>query len=161
MRVPPAPVRPDEGLDSSADSGAAAVEFALVAPLLFLLLFGTVQYGFLFFQVQAASSTARTAARWAAVGIPQDECPAYATAVRADAAANGVPVEGQQVSTTWSHLPGNANMLAPDLVTVTVQFTPTAYVPFVPFPASVTRTAVARVEDTSRPFAYDCPVVTP
>jgi Flp pilus assembly protein TadG len=141
------------------DRGAAAVEFALVAPVLFLLLFGTIQYGFLFFQMQAASSTARNVARWAAVGIPS--CPAYAAAIGSDADSNGVPALGRQVTTTYTNLPGNPNLLAPDLVSVTVQFSPTAYVPFVPFPDTLSRTAVARVEDTTRPSQLDCGVVTP
>ncbi|MGH3990759.1 MAG: TadE/TadG family type IV pilus assembly protein, partial [Pseudonocardiaceae bacterium] len=45
------------------DSGAAAVEFALVSVLLFTLLFGTVQYGYFFFQATAAEHAAREGAR--------------------------------------------------------------------------------------------------
>jgi len=50
------------------DSGAAAVEFALVSMLLFALLFGVVQYGFYFWSMQAGSDAVREAARQAAVG---------------------------------------------------------------------------------------------
>lgn len=45
------------------ERGAAAVEFALVAPLLFLLLFGTIQYGLYFFDAQGTRNGAREAAR--------------------------------------------------------------------------------------------------
>ncbi len=61
------------------DSGAAAVEFALVSVLLFTLLFGTVQYGYFFFQATAAEHAAREGAREAAVGI--DDCGAWQTLV--------------------------------------------------------------------------------
>ncbi len=145
-------------LPTRRDEGAAAVEFALVAPLLFLLLFGSIQYGMLFFQIQAAASTARTAARWAAVGIP--ECGAYAGAVRAAAAANGVPATGRQISTRYSLLTSSSRPLAPDLVTITISFAPTPYVPFVPFPNLIERSAVARVEDTTRPSQLTCAVIT-
>ncbi len=43
--------------------GAAAVEFALVAPLLFLILFGTIQYGLYFFDAQGTRTGVREAAR--------------------------------------------------------------------------------------------------
>ena len=43
--------------------GAAAVEFALVAPLLFLILFGTIQYGLYFFDAQGTRNGVREAAR--------------------------------------------------------------------------------------------------
>lgn len=50
------------------DPGAAAVEFALVAPVLFLLLFGIIDYGAWFADQisirQAAASGARMAAGW-------------------------------------------------------------------------------------------------
>lgn len=47
--------------------GAAAVEFALVAPLLFLLLFGIISYGYMLSYRQALSQGAAEAARSAAV----------------------------------------------------------------------------------------------
>jgi len=50
------------------DDGAAAVEFALVSTLLFLLLFGLIEFGIGFFTQQGAAAAAREAARRAAVG---------------------------------------------------------------------------------------------
>jgi Flp pilus assembly protein TadG len=50
------------------DDGAAAVEFALVSILLFLLLFGIIEFGIGFFTQQGAAAAAREAARRAAVG---------------------------------------------------------------------------------------------
>jgi Flp pilus assembly protein TadG len=50
------------------DEGAAAVEFALIAPLLFILLFGIVVFGMGFYTQQGAAAAAREAARRAAVG---------------------------------------------------------------------------------------------
>lgn len=48
---------------SSDQRGAAAVEFALVAPLLFLIMFGTIQYGLYFFDAQGTRNGVREAAR--------------------------------------------------------------------------------------------------
>jgi Flp pilus assembly protein TadG len=50
------------------EDGAAAVEFALLAPLLVLLLFGLIEYGVAFWQVQNLRAATREAARVAAVG---------------------------------------------------------------------------------------------
>jgi Flp pilus assembly protein TadG len=49
------------------ERGASALEFALVAPILILLLFGIVTFGLLFAQDLALSNAARQAARFAAV----------------------------------------------------------------------------------------------
>ena len=55
------------------ERGAAAVEFAIIAPLLFMLIFGMLQYGLAFFQIQNLRSAAREGARVAAVrGTPAD-----------------------------------------------------------------------------------------
>jgi len=50
------------------DDGAAAVEFALVAPILILLIFGIIAFGMGFYTQQGAAAAAREAARRAAVG---------------------------------------------------------------------------------------------
>lgn len=54
-------------LGPSDEDGAAAVEFAIIAPLLFLLIFGIIQFGIFFAQDLALSNAARQAARAAAV----------------------------------------------------------------------------------------------
>lgn len=46
--------------------GAAAVEFALVMPILLLLVFAVIQYGLYFWAVQGGADSARSAARLAA-----------------------------------------------------------------------------------------------
>ena len=50
--------------------GASAVEFALVAPLLFMILFGILQFGLAFLQVQSIRTAVREGGRVAAVGAP-------------------------------------------------------------------------------------------
>lgn len=50
------------------DEGASAVEFALVLPILLLVVFGMVAVGFALFAQITAQQTAREAARVAAVG---------------------------------------------------------------------------------------------
>ena len=52
------------------DEGAAAVEFALIAVILFTLLLGIVQFGYLFFQWNEITHAAREGARWAALEYP-------------------------------------------------------------------------------------------
>jgi Flp pilus assembly pilin Flp len=51
------------------EEGAAAVEFALLLPLLVLLLFGLIQFGFAFSTRIQATNAAREAARRAVVGV--------------------------------------------------------------------------------------------
>ena len=49
------------------ETGQALVEFALVAPMLFLLLFGIIQFGIAFMNNVALTDAVRTGARKAAV----------------------------------------------------------------------------------------------
>lgn len=60
------PRRPD-------DEGATLVEFAIIAPLLFLLLFGIFEFGFIFGQHLDVRHGARETARLAAVNYNPDE----------------------------------------------------------------------------------------
>jgi Flp pilus assembly protein TadG len=57
----------DDARSDAGQRGAAAVEFALVAPLLFLLVFGIIDFGFGFHAWDASENAAREAARVAAV----------------------------------------------------------------------------------------------
>jgi Flp pilus assembly pilin Flp len=54
---------------SQREDGAAAVEFALLLPLLVLLLFGFIQFGIAFNTRIQATNAAREAARAAVIGI--------------------------------------------------------------------------------------------
>jgi Flp pilus assembly protein TadG len=50
------------------EEGAAAVEFALVVGLLFVILFGIMEFGLAFFETQNLRSATREGARAAAIG---------------------------------------------------------------------------------------------
>lgn len=56
------------GAGQRGDRGAAAVEFALIAPLLFMLVFGMISFGILLSQQLALTNSARQGARLAVVG---------------------------------------------------------------------------------------------
>lgn len=51
--------------------GAAAVEFALVAPIVIVLLLGTIEFGFFFFLQGSAANAAREGARSYAIHLDQ------------------------------------------------------------------------------------------
>lgn len=66
------------------------VEFALVMPLLMMLVFGTVQFGMLYNRQQALHAAAREGARLAAIpSATQSEISSHALD-----ALNGIPLEG-------------------------------------------------------------------
>jgi len=50
------------------EDGASAVEFALICPLLILLIFGIIGFGIAFLQIQTMRGAVREGARYAATG---------------------------------------------------------------------------------------------
>lgn len=81
MRASRAPITPCPSPCRAGDQrGAAAVEFALLVPLLLLVVFGTIQYGLYFWAMQGGSDIARDAARLSAVGAEAD-CASFSQSV--------------------------------------------------------------------------------
>jgi len=139
--------------DRQADQGAAAVEFALVSVLLFTILFGILQYGFGFFQMQAVAATTQEAARLAAVGLyPKgaiDGCTNFGNAVATRGEDNGLPAASvKTVKVNWSDSLGNNLAERGGTATIQVVVEPTDFhYPFVPFPDTITRTLTITVEN--------------
>lgn len=121
------------------DAGAAAVEFALVVPILVALVFGIMQYGWYFYVANNTSSTAREAARRVVVG----DCwgASFETFVK-----NQSPTTTSAVYTPTDLAP--AAVKVGDAVTVTVKANG-AIINFFPMPNGgvVTRSFTARLED--------------
>lgn len=134
----------------SRDEGAAAVEFALVLILFLTLVFGIIQYGYYFFQMQATTSAAREGARIAAVGV--SDCTAFKTAVRARVTS----VDASAVGVTLDY-PGGATYQSQAIVEVTVP--PTLFgFPFVPIPSGdIVQVSKTQVEYTVAGQVSSCP----
>ncbi|QWC85649.1 pilus assembly protein [Nocardioidaceae bacterium] len=123
-------------------TGAAAVEFALIVPLLLLLVLGMIQYGFYFWSLQGGASAAREAARRASVGQPTS-CVAFANAVSAN--LDGLTSGDATISRTFSTVPPQPG----SNVVVRVAFdSHDLNIPVVPFidGGRITQRASARVD---------------
>lgn len=141
------PVLPDRpipaGMDRRSESGAAAVEFALVSLLLCTVLFGILQYGLYFWQLQGGAAAAREAARQSAVGV-------WDCSTLTSETTSRVPAGGA-VTVRRSYIAANGDPTTSpktgDDVKVTVSFD-TVAVGLVPMPNSgiVLSEARARVE---------------
>jgi Flp pilus assembly protein TadG len=99
------------GRGARRDRGAAAVELALVLPILLLVIFGVIDFGRMLNAQITLTQAAREGARWAALG--QSGVPARVTA-----AAPGL----NGVSTTVTACPANPAVGANATVTATYRF---------------------------------------
>ena len=80
--------RPKIGLRRQSEAGASAVEFALVVPLLLVLLFGIFGFGKIFAQELALGNGARQAARFGVV--PDRTCQEILDELQANAGTIGM-----------------------------------------------------------------------
>jgi len=130
------------------DQGAAALEFGLVFPVVLLVIFGIIQYGYHFWSLHTAAATAREAARRLIVGTDWGCTHAEAVAFADSPAVGSTPPE----VTRRYHTEGGVTQDAPvvgSMVTVTVSFQSLDIgLPFLPLPSEgrVTETALARIE---------------
>ncbi len=129
--------------------GAAALEFGLVAPVIFLFIFGIIQYGYLFWSLETASATAREAARQLIVGT-DEHCVVDQAVSQAEQPAVGETAP--QVAISYQDTAGQSSdvPVVGGLVTVTVSFQSLdMHVPFLPVPdgGTVSGDGTARVEN--------------
>ena len=132
------------------EEGAAAVEFAIVATLLFLIVFGIIQFGILFERYEALVSSARDGGRVAAT---RGNLPTIQSAV-----VNATPftincAAGTGTSCVTVSVNPAAGTTTPcdtsnpgAMVTVAVAYKWTPPVPFIPAPKSFTSQGVFRCE---------------
>jgi|tagenome__1003787_1003787.scaffolds.fasta_scaffold20986216_6 hypothetical protein len=134
------------------ERGAAVLEFGLVAPLLFMVIFGLVQYGYQFWSLTTASATAREAARRLIVGQDWDTC--VLPTLQGHAQHPAVGTDPVQASYRYTDDAGQTLSGPPqvgDLVVVTVRFQSLHMgLPFLPVPddGRISQSATARVENT-------------
>jgi len=83
------------------ERGASAVEFAIVAGILFMLVFGAIQFGWAYYRWQGLQSAAREGARVAAIGGTQSDA-----ATRARQSQNGFATGDIQISMQYSTTDG-------------------------------------------------------
>jgi Flp pilus assembly protein TadG len=86
------------------EDGAAAVEFALIVGVLAMLLFGMLQFGLAFFQLQNLRAATREGARYTAVGATVTETKQRVEdSAGVTGLANAVTVQRQTTTggTTW------------------------------------------------------------
>jgi Flp pilus assembly protein TadG len=138
--------RLSRGLRSRSATGAAVVEFALLVPVLLLIVFGIIQYGFYFWAMQGGSDIARSAARSSAAGNPAT-CAAFQAGIRDQINSLTGTGSGATVSRSYSSAPPDVKV--GDIVTVHVEFTSfDLHLPFLPFvhDGLVSSSAQARVD---------------
>ena len=125
------------------DRGSTIVEFALVAPVVLILLLAIVQYGYHFWALETASATAREAARRLVVGTDP-----VCTVAQARQHAEAPGVGSTSPSVTYAFDSGEPRGVRGDLVTVTVSFQ-SLDIGLLPLPGGgvVTETASNRVEN--------------
>lgn len=109
--------------------GAAAVEFALIAPLLFMLIFGITEFGLAWSQREVFIQAAREGARFAAVGCEDGGCDNGEVATRVTNAAVGYTLSGP---VSVSPNPGCSSSNSSDTVTVSWSQNFSINIPFIP-----------------------------
>lgn len=120
------------------EQGAAAVEFALIALILFTLLFGIIQFGLWFWAWQAGGHAAREAARVAAVSPCND------TKIT-DAGKH--PLDGAPTTNAPTVSVTKPLVKVGEPITVRVQFTTLDLGFFPGFTGNIDKSATSRIEN--------------
>lgn len=130
------------------ERGAVAVEFALIFPIMFVVIFGVIQYGIYFWGRSTVAASARESARQLAVGT-EWTCSKDLAVARANSASSGAVATMRYV---------NSSNTAEVGTTVEVTVTARSLAPnLLPLPngGNVTEVATARVENIP-PAPLEC-----
>jgi Flp pilus assembly protein TadG len=121
--------------------GAAVVEFAIVAPLFILLVFGMIEYGRMVMVQQVLTNASREAARKAVLDG------ANATTIKTDTVSyltgGGVKNVSTSAITINPTNPASAAAGAPVTVTISVPFSSQSWLPATMFPGAKSKTLTA------------------
>src|ERR1039458_9519174 len=111
--------------------GQSMVEFAVVAPLFFLLVFGITDFGLMFFRLETLQYAVREAGRYAVTGQNMQNMSrvdSIKTIIRQKSA--GIPIDDSQISITSGGVAGCAGG-ARQMVTVSLSSSYTFITPFI------------------------------
>jgi Flp pilus assembly protein TadG len=136
--------------NSSRQRGAALVEFAIVAPLLILLLFGIVEFGWVLAQFNEVRHAAQEGARWGAVSRPDIDGGGAGSSDLVARACNAANLpSGSTLSVTAATGGGAKGDTA--TVTVTANIASLTGLNFITvfLPPSLSNTATFRLEQTA------------
>ena len=138
--------------------GAAAVEFALIAPIFILIIVGLIQYGMYFYAMQSGTSAVGEAARRMAVGDCQSagqlQTLLYGRLGAATTASSsgGITINTRSYTKADGTTPASSPGEIGGTVTLTVTY-PTLNLNFpllsAPNGGNITRSATARIEDVT------------
>ncbi|MEX2137654.1 MAG: TadE/TadG family type IV pilus assembly protein [Pirellulales bacterium] len=129
--------------------GAAVVEFAIVAPVFFLFVFGMIEYGRMVMVQQILTNASREGARFAVVQSTDDTTAVQDTVIDylTSASIGGTP----SVVVDWPPSGGSSSS-EPVTVTVSIQFGQVSWLPspmFVDSTMPLTAVSVMRRESTN------------
>ena len=122
--------------------GLATVEMALILPLLLLLVFGVIEYSWMFLKASQVADAARRGARYAirpgVISAAQVTDPTYDPTPPSIALLNlaGIPVDSETVTVPTGVAPGSGNIVT---VRVAVPYTDVNLLglPFLPMPEQI------------------------
>lgn len=122
------------------DRGAAAVEFALVVPVLLMVVFGIINYGVVFAQQISLNNAARQGVRFGVVD--GRDCTQIQNETRDAVATLGMPAASPAVTITRNGSPAPcprpcAGSAPGDSIKVQLTYTSNLLVPMPPFPNSI------------------------
>jgi Flp pilus assembly protein TadG len=130
--------------------GAAVVEFAIVAPVFFLLVFGMIEYGRMVMVQQVLTNAAREGARYAVIQTTNDTT-AVTTKVKDYLTSGKLKASASTVTVTWP-ASGSSGSSQPVTVKVSIPFGQVSWLPSPMFLSSTTKleaSSVMRRESTN------------